>query len=62
MHVHMEGELIVQVELNSIHQIATQGRNQLQLVLLKMDMMQIFRLLQNLTNYKYLGMMQQKLN
>ena len=51
-----------QVELNLILQIAIQEKSLLQLVPLKMDMTQIFRSLQNLTNCEYLDMMQQKLN
>jgi len=58
----MEDVPIAQVELNLILQIAIREKSLLQLVPLKMDMTQIFRSLQNLSNYKYLDMIQQKLN
>ena len=60
MHALMEDVLIAQVELNLILQIAIQEKSLLQSVPLKMDMMQIFRSLQNLTSYTYLDMTQPK--
>jgi hypothetical protein len=60
MHAHIEDAPIVRVELNSIHQIAIREKNLLQSVPLKMDTMQIFRSLQNLTSYAYLDTTQQK--
>jgi len=60
MHVLMEDTPIDRVELNSIHRIAIREKSLLQSVPLKMDMMQIFRSLQNLTSYAYLDTTQQK--